>query len=69
LDLKKGRDGAALLSTLLIEEATDISIYFGTTVNLAHSDTEIDFDTKLGLIKQLEEYLEQMGKSVHLSLC
>jgi serine/threonine protein phosphatase PrpC len=69
LDLKKRRDGAALLSTLLIEEATDISIYFGTTVNLAHSDTEIDFNTKLTLIKQLEEYLEQMGKRVHLSLC
>jgi len=69
LDLKKRQDGAALLATLLIEEATDISIYFGTSVNLAHSDTEIDFNTKLTLIKQLEAYLEQMGKRVNLSLC
>jgi hypothetical protein len=69
LDIKKRRDGAALLASLLIEEATDINIYFGTTVNLAHSGTEIDFNTKLTLIKQLEEYLEQMGKRVNLSLC
>lgn len=69
LDIKKRHDGAALLAAMLIEEATDVNIYFGTTVNLAHLGTEIDFNTKLTLIKQLEEYLEQMGKRVNLSLC
>lgn len=69
LNMKRKRDGASQLAVLLIEEATDINIYFGTTVNLAHSGTEIDFNTKLTLIKQLEEYLEQMGKRVNLSLC
>jgi hypothetical protein len=69
LDIKKRQDGVAILACMLIEEATDISIYFGMTANLAHSDTEIDFNTKLASIKQLEEYLEQMGKKVTLSLC
>jgi len=69
LDVRKKRDGASRIASMLIEEATDINIYFGTTVNLAHTGTEIDFDAKLALIKQLHEFLEQMGKKVHLSLC
>jgi len=69
LNIKKRKDGAALLALLLIEEATDINIYFGTTVNLAHTGIEIDFDAKLTLIKQLAVYMEKMGKKVHLSLC
>ena len=69
LDVRKKRDGASLIASMLIEEATDINIYFGTTVNLAHTGTEIDFDAKLALIKQLHEFLEHMGKKVHLSLC
>lgn len=69
LDIRRKKDGASLIAAMLIEEATDINIYFGTTVNLAHTGTEIDFDAKLALIKQLEEHLEKMGKNVHLSLC
>ena len=69
LYVRKKRDGASRIASMLIEEATDINIYFGTTVNLAHTGTEIDFDAKLALIKQLHEFLEPMGKKVHLSLC
>ncbi|OOM70746.1 hypothetical protein CLPUN_51600 [Clostridium puniceum] len=46
-----------------------MNIYFGMSENVAHKGTDIDFNTKLALIKQLEEYLNKMGKSVKISFC
>ena len=47
----------------------DVNIYFGMSENVAHQGTDVDFDTKLALIKQLEECLTEMGKSVKISFC
>ncbi len=69
LNISKSKDPASLLARLLIEEATDVNIYFGMSENVAHQGTDIDFDTKLALIKQLEECLNKMGKSVKISFC
>lgn len=69
LPLYGKRDGASLLSHLLFEEATDLSIFFGTAVNPAHDALDIDFQSKLALVKRLEELLTQMGKRVKVSLC
>ncbi|NCB05172.1 MAG: serine/threonine-protein phosphatase, partial [Clostridia bacterium] len=69
LPLYGKRDGASLLSHLLFEEATDLSIFFGTAVNPAHDALDIDFQSKLTLVKRLEELLTQMGKRVKVSLC
>ena len=69
LNISKSRDPASLLAILLIEEATDVNIYFGMSENVAHQGTDVDFDTKLALIKQLEECLTEMGKSVKISFC
>lgn len=69
LDLHGRQDGPARLSRLLFEQATDLSIFFGTAINPAHDALDIDFQSKLALVKQLAELLEQMGKRVKLSLC
>ena len=69
LNISKSRDPASLLAILLIEEATDVNIYFGMSENVAHQGTDVDFDTKLALIKELEECLNEMGKSVKISFC
>jgi len=69
LNISKSKDPASVLALLLIEGATDVNIYFGMSENAAHQGTDIDFDAKLALIKQLEEFLSKMGKSVRISFC
>lgn len=69
INISKSKDPASLLALVLIEEATDVNIYFGMSENAAHQGTDIDFDTKLALIKQLEECLNKIGKSVKISFC
>ncbi|WP_160691141.1 PP2C family protein-serine/threonine phosphatase [Clostridium sp. C2-6-12] len=69
IKLCKSKDPASLLALLLIEEATDVNIYFGMSENAAHEGTDIDFDAKLALTKQLEEGLNKMGKNVKISFC
>lgn len=69
LSFKDKTDGASLLAEMLFEEATDVNIFFGTAVNHAHDDMEIDFDTKHALMKRLEAALMKMGKRVKISLC
>lgn len=69
LNILRSKNPASMLANLLIEEATDINIYFGMSENAAHQGTDFDFDAKLALVKQLEECLNKMGKSVKLSFC
>lgn len=69
LTLCKEKDAASLLAAFLIEKATDINIYFGMAANSAHEGTDIDFQTKLSLIKQLEECMELMHKNTKISFC
>ncbi|MEA4891265.1 MAG: SpoIIE family protein phosphatase [Peptococcaceae bacterium] len=69
LQIKDRRDAVSLLADYLFEKATDVSIFFGMAANPAHEQLEIDFDTKLALVKRLEAQLAQLGKNVKLSLC
>ena len=69
LNISKSKEPASSLALLLIEEATDVNIYFGMSENVAHKGTDINFKSKLALIKQLEESLNEMGKSVKISFC
>lgn len=64
-----GRDGASLISRLLIEEATDIHFYVGRAINPAHQnpDLPINFNIKMNLIDNLSKYLRQMGKRIKVS--
>ena len=62
-------DGAALISKLLFEEATDINFYVGRAVNPAHQnpDLPINFNIKMNLVEELSGCLKQMGKKIKVS--
>ena len=63
------KDGAAMISRLLFEEATDINFYVGRAVNPAHQnpDLPINFNIKMNLVDELTVCLKKMGKRVKLS--
>lgn len=63
------RDGAALISRLLFEEATDINFYVGRAINPAHQNPElpINFSIKMNLVEELGNCLKQMGKRIKVS--
>ncbi len=63
------KDGAALISRLLFEEATDINFYVGRAINPAHQnpDLPINFNIKMNLVQELSECLRQMGKRIKVS--
>ncbi len=64
-----GKDGAAQISRLLFEEATDINFYVGKAVNPAHQnpDLPINFNIKMNLVQELSEALKKMGKRIKVS--
>lgn len=63
------RDGAAQISRLLFEEATDINFYVGRAINPAHQnpDLPINFNIKMNLVEELSKALRAMGKRVKIS--
>lgn len=62
-------DGAALISRMLFEEATDISFYVGRAINPAHQNPNlpINFNIKMNLVEELTKCLTRMGKRVTVS--
>ena len=62
-------NGAALISQLLFEEATDINFYVGRAVNPAHQnpDLPINFNIKMNLVEELSICLRRMGKHIKVS--
>lgn len=71
LELEKRKDGAAMLTRMLIEDATDINIYLGNAVNHSHQEdgSGIDIVSKLKLVQEIGESLEKIGKKVKISMC
>ena len=63
------RDGAAQISRLLFEEATDINFYVGRAINPAHQNPElpINFNIKMNLVEELSKCLRLMGKRIKVS--
>ena len=61
-----GQSGAAQISRMLFEEATDINIYLGRAINSAHQnpDLPITFSIKSRLTEELVDSLRKMGKFV-----
>ncbi len=60
------QDGAALISRMLFEEATDINFFVGRAVNPAHQNPNlpINFNIKMQLVNELSESLKKMGKNI-----
>ena len=67
LDIEERVDPASLLTRMLMKEATDVNIFFGIAANDAHDDIGIGFETKISLIRRLEELLNQAGKTVKIN--
>lgn len=63
------KDGASLMTKLLLEDSTDINFFVGKAVNPAHQNPQlpIRFNIKMQLVEQLADCLEQMGKIVKIS--
>ena len=63
------QDGAALISRMLFEEATDINFYVGKAVNPAHQNPNlpINFNIKMQLVNELSESLQKMGKKIKVN--
>lgn len=63
------KNGAALISQLLFEEATDINFYVGKAINPAHQNPNlpVNFNLKMSLVEELTKYLREMGKRVKVS--
>ena len=63
------KNGAALISQILFDEATDINFFVGTAKNPAHQnpDLPISFNIKMSLVEDLTKSLREMGKRVKIS--
>lgn len=63
------KDAASLITTMLLEEATDINFYVGKAINPAHQnpDLHIHFSIKMRLIEELSECLRRVGKRINVS--
>lgn len=63
------QDGAALISRMLFEEATDINFYVGRAINPAHQNPNlpINFNIKMQLVNELSESLKKMGKNIKVN--
>jgi len=63
------KNGAALISQILFEEATDINFYVGKAINPAHQNPNlpINFNLKMSLVEDLSKSLREMGKRVKVS--
>ena len=64
-------DGASQIAQLLFEYATDINFFIGKAINPAHQDPslQIGYTFKIGLVHELKQCLEQMGKTVNITYC
>lgn len=62
-------NGAAQISRMLFEEATDINFFVGRAVNPAHqsADLPLNFNVKMQLVQRLTDSLKAMGKKVKVS--
>jgi len=59
-------NGAAKLAKLIIEECTDINLFVGTAMNVAHQNSNLPFDlsVRMNLVKQLQDVAKKLGKQI-----
>lgn len=62
-------NGASMLAKILIEDCTELHLYVGKAVNSAHQNPGLPFDLGIrqGLVEQLRDKVEKMGKQVIVS--
>lgn len=59
-------NGAAKLAKVIIEECTDLKLFVGKAMNVAHQNSNLPFDlsVRMNLVDQLKECAEHLGKHV-----
>ena len=58
------KDGATLISNIILKRASHINLFVGTSFNPAHKDLPIDISMKLKIVEKLKALLESAGKKV-----
>lgn len=61
-------NGASKLAKLIIEECTEINLFVGTAMNVAHQNSNLPFDlsVRMNLVEQLQDVTKQMGKHINV---
>ena len=61
-------NGAAKLAKLIIEECTQINLFVGRAMNVAHKNSNLPFDlsVRMNLVEQLKECAQNLGKNVNV---
>ena len=61
-------NGAAKLAKLIIEECTQLNLFVGKAVNVAHQNSDLPFDlsVRMNLVEQLRECVQRLGKNVNV---
>lgn len=58
------KDGATLIAKLILQRASHVNLFVGTTLNPAHKDLPIDVSMKMKIVEKLQKNLESCGKIV-----
>lgn len=61
-------NGASKLAKMLIEECTELNLFVGKAMNVAHQNSNLPFDlsVRMNLVEQVKECAEHLGKLVNL---
>ena len=59
-------NGGSLVARMLIEDCTELHMYIGKAINVAHQNPNLPFDLGIrqNLVEQLKKAVEKMGKTV-----
>lgn len=59
-------NGASKIAKLIIEECTEVNLFVGTAMNVAHQNMNLPFDlsVRMNLVEQLKDVAEHLGKQV-----
>lgn len=60
------KNGAAMVAKTIIEDCTDLHIFVGKAINVAHQNPELPFDLsiRMNLVQQMQEVVTSLGKEV-----
>ena len=62
-------NGASRLAKMIIEECTELHLFVGKAMNMAHQNSSLPFDlsVRMNLVEQLKECAEHLGKNVQVT--
>ncbi|MEG0189799.1 MAG: serine/threonine-protein phosphatase, partial [Lachnospiraceae bacterium] len=65
-DKLDANNGASKLAKIIIEECTELNLFVGKAMNVAHQNSNLPFDlsVRMNLVEQLQEIAEKLGKHV-----